>query len=317
VAYGMHPNAEIGFRFMQATIMFESIVELMPRSGAGGGGMTLQEKAKAALDDTLEKLPDQFVLADILERIEERTPYVNVFLQEIELMMILTGVIKKTLIELDQGLRGELQITDAMDQLMSSLAGDKVPAQWAKYAFPSSRPMGSWYVNVLQRQKQLDTWTGELGLPKCTWICGLFMPQSFLTAVMQTCAREKEWPLDKTVNQTEVTRMLQPEQVTALNKEGAYVNGFIMEGARWDEKTGGIEESRPKELFAPMPVCLIKAVTVDKVETGVYPCPVFKTQIRGAGGGKDTFVYLAGIKTKHKPMKWTLAGVAIIMDVVL
>ena len=40
VAYGMHPNAEIGFRFMQATIMFESIVELMPRSGAGGGGMT-------------------------------------------------------------------------------------------------------------------------------------------------------------------------------------------------------------------------------------------------------------------------------------
>ena len=33
-------NAEIGFRFMQATIMFESIVELMPRSGAGGGGMT-------------------------------------------------------------------------------------------------------------------------------------------------------------------------------------------------------------------------------------------------------------------------------------
>ena len=317
VAYGMHPNAEIGFRFMQATIMFASIAELMPRSGGGAGGMTLQEKAKQALDDTLEKLPDQFVLVDILERVEERTPYINVFLQEIELMMILTGVIKKTLLELDQGLRGELQITDAMDQLMSALANDKVPDGWARYAFPSSRPMGSWYVNVLERQKQLDTWTGELGLPKCTWICGLFMPQSFLTAVMQTCAREKEWPLDKTVNQTEVTRFTRPEQVTALNKEGAYVNGFIMEGARWDEKVGGIEESRPKELFAPMPVCLIKAVTVDKVESGVYPCPVFKTQIRGAGGGKDTFVYLAGIKTKHKPIKWTLAGVAIIMDVVL
>ena len=33
-------NAEIGSRFMQATIMFGSIVELMPRSGTGGGGMT-------------------------------------------------------------------------------------------------------------------------------------------------------------------------------------------------------------------------------------------------------------------------------------
>jgi len=317
VAYGMHPNAEIGFRFMQAEQMFQSIVELMPRSGGGEGGMTLQEKAKAALDEVLEKLPDQFVLVDILDRVEERTPYVNVFLQEIELMIILTGLMRKSLLELDQGLRGDLQITDAMDQLMASLADNKVPSKWAAAAFPSSRPFASWLTNVLSRQKQLDLWTGELGLPKCTWICGLFMPQSFLTAVMQTTARRNEWPLDKTVNQTEVTRWTQPEQVTALNKEGAYVNGFVMEGARWDEKTGGIEESRPKELFAPMPVCLIKAVTVDKVETGVYPCPVFKTQIRGAGGGKDTFVYLAGIKTKHKPIKWILAGVAIIMDVVM
>ena len=269
------------------------------------------------LDDTLDRLPDQFVMVDILERVEERTPYVNVFLQEIELMIILTSTIKKTLLELNQGLKGELQITQAMDELMNALADNKVPARWAKVAFPSSRPLSSWYVNVLNRQKQLDTWTGELGLPKCTWICGLFMPQSFLTAVMQTTARRNEWPLDKTVNQTEVTKFMTPEAVTSHNKEGAYVNGFIMEGARWDDKTGGIEESRPKELFAPMPVCLIKAVTVDKVETGVYPCPVFKTQIRGAGGGKDTFVYLAGIKTKHKPIKWTLAGVAIIMDVVL
>jgi hypothetical protein len=29
-----------------------SIVELMPGSGGGAGGMTLQEKAKQALDDT-------------------------------------------------------------------------------------------------------------------------------------------------------------------------------------------------------------------------------------------------------------------------
>ncbi len=241
----------------------------------------------------------------------------NVFLQEIELITLLTSLIKKSLLELDQGLRGELQITDAMDQLMTALAENKVPAKWAAAAFPSNRAYAGWLANVLQRQKQLDVWTGELGLPKCTWICGLFMPQSFLTAVMQTTARRNEWPLDKTVNQTEVTRYNNPEQVIAHNKEGAYVNGFIMEGARWDDKQGGIEESRPKELFAAMPVCLIKAVTVDKVETGVYPCPVFKTQIRGAGGGKDTFVYLAGIKTKHMPIKWILAGVAIIMDVVI
>merc|ERR1719390_8629 len=201
--------------------------------------------------------------------------------------------------------------------LMDALYFEKIPPMWEKKSYPTLRALGPWVLDVLQRCSQLSDWTGDLAVPKCTWICGLFMPQSFLTAVMQTTARRNEWPLDKTVNQTEVTKFMTPEAVTSHNKEGAYVNGFIMEGARWDDKTGGIEESRPKELFAPMPVCLIKAVTVDKVETGVYLCLVFKTQIRGAGGGKDTFVYLAGIKTKHKPIKWTLAGVAIIMDVVL
>lgn len=66
-------KTQMGFRFMQAEQMFASIVELMPRSGGGAGGMTLQEKAKQALDDTLGVLPDQFVMLDILERVEERT----------------------------------------------------------------------------------------------------------------------------------------------------------------------------------------------------------------------------------------------------
>ncbi len=33
--------------------------------------------------------------------------------------------------------------------------------------------------------RQLDIWTGELGLPKVTTLGYLFSPQSFLTAVMQ------------------------------------------------------------------------------------------------------------------------------------
>ena len=47
----------------------------------------------------------------------------------------------------------------------------------------------------------------------CGLCCaGLFNPQSFLTAVMQTTARRNGWPLDKTVIVTEVTKRT-PEQV--------------------------------------------------------------------------------------------------------
>jgi hypothetical protein len=52
-------------------------------------------------------------------------------------------------------------------------------------------------------------------------------------------------------------------RLTALvAAQGAYVSGLIMEGARWEEKSQCIDESRPKELFAKMPIILIKAVRV-------------------------------------------------------
>ncbi len=47
----------------------------------------------------------------------------------------------------------------------------------------------------------------------CLLDAGLFNPQSFLTAVMQTTARRNSWPLDRTVIVTEVTKRM-PEQVS-------------------------------------------------------------------------------------------------------
>jgi len=47
-----------------------------------------------------------------------------------------------------------------------------------------------------------------------------------------------------------------------------------------------------------------------KEDKGVYQCPVYKTEARGA-----TYVFAAQLKTKHPPQKWILAGVALILDV--
>lgn len=41
-------------------------------------------------------------------------------------------------------------------------------------------------------------------------------------------------------------------------RDGAYVNGLFMEGARWDTQGGVIMDSRLKELFPPLPVINIK-----------------------------------------------------------
>jgi dynein heavy chain len=82
-----------------------------------------------------------------------------------------------------------------------ALASDAVPSSWRNLAYPSLRPLGSWLQNLLARVQQLVEWTTDLGVPKVVWLSGLFNPQSFLTAVMQTTARRNDWPLDKTVSQ--------------------------------------------------------------------------------------------------------------------
>lgn len=110
--------------------------------------------------------------------------------------------------------------------------------------------------------------------------------------------------------QVDVTKK-NKEDFNSPPREGAYVHGLFMEGARWDTQTGMIAESRLKELTPGMPVMFIRAIPVDKQETkNVYECPVYKTRQRG-----PTYVWNFFLKTKESPAKWTLAGVALLLSV--
>lgn len=109
--------------------------------------------------------------------------------------------------------------------------------------------------------------------------------------------------------QVDVTKK-NKEDFNSPPREGAYVHGLFMEGARWDTQTGMIAESRLKELTPGMPVMFIRAIPVDKQETkNVYECPVYKTRQRG-----PTYVWNFFLKTKESPAKWTLAGVALLLS---
>ena len=319
--FGLHSNAEIGFRLQQADVMFTAIESLQPRTAGGGGGMSVEDKAKSQLDEISDKLPDEYDMIEIQEKLqgEERTPFTNVFLQEIERMNVLLALMKLTLFELDLGLKGDLTISDAMESLMECLYMETIPAPWEKKSYPTLRSLGPWVMDVLQRCTQLADWTGDLAVPKVSWFPGFFNPQSFLTAVMQTTARRNEWPLDKTVVQTEVTKKRDVDEIDAPSRDGAFISGNMLEGARWDDKLGALADSFPKELFAPMPVILVKAVTVDKAELkDSYNCPTYKTRMRpkGALGHPDGgYIFTANLKTKEPAHKWTMAGVALLADI--
>ncbi|XP_030631015.1 dynein heavy chain 17, axonemal-like [Chanos chanos] len=310
--YGLHPNAEIGFLTITSDKLFRTVLELQPKESdaAGGGGVSREEKVKGILDEILEKLPDSFNMLEIMSKAEEKTPFIIVVFQECERMNMLTKEISRSLKELNLGLKGELTITTDMEELGNSLFLDTVPESWTKLAYPSLQGLGGWYADLLLRIKELETWTADFSMPAAVWLAGFFNPQSFLTAIMQSMARKNEWPLDKMCLAVEVTKKNR-EDMTSPPREGAYVYGLFMEGARWDTQTGVISDARLKELTPAMPVIFIKAIPVDRQETkNIYECPVYKTRTRG-----PTFIWTFNLKTKDKPAKWVLASVCLLLSV--
>lgn len=126
--YGLHPNAEIGVLTQTSENLFKTLLEMQPKDAGGGGegGMTMEEKVKAMLDEIMEKLPEEFPLIELYQRAEEKTPYVVVALQEAERMNGLLNEIRRSLKACDLGLKGELTITPQMEALMNSFFIDKV-----------------------------------------------------------------------------------------------------------------------------------------------------------------------------------------------
>jgi len=62
---------------------------------------------KTALDEVMEKLPELFPLQEVMAKVlpEERTPYVVVAFQECERMNALIAEMRRSLRELDLGLK--------------------------------------------------------------------------------------------------------------------------------------------------------------------------------------------------------------------
>ncbi|KAH0621501.1 hypothetical protein JD844_022871 [Phrynosoma platyrhinos] len=146
VHYGLHPNAEIEFLTATSDNLFRTLLELQSHESIIGEGVsqTVEEKVKVILDDIQEKLPEGYNMADITSKTAERSPYILVCFQECERMNILIHEIRRSLKELDLGLKGELAISAEMEQLQTALFFDNLPDTWMKLAYPSTYSLTQW-----------------------------------------------------------------------------------------------------------------------------------------------------------------------------
>jgi len=136
---------------------------MQPRDAGAGGGATVtrEDKVKQIVDEIIEKLPEEFNMVEIMNKVEERTPYVIVAFQECERMNFLTSEMKRSLKELDLGLKGELTITSDMEVLENSLFLDQVPPIWTQRAYPSLLGLNNWFIDLCLRLRELETWSTD------------------------------------------------------------------------------------------------------------------------------------------------------------
>merc|ERR1712146_74321 len=104
--------------------------------------------------------------------------------------------------------------------------------------------------------------------------------------------------------------------ISQYAKEGSYVKGLFLEGARWDVDNGFLSEPQPMELFSSMPVIHFRPVeNKKKVSKGIYACPLYMYPFRSGSRERPSFVISCDLKSGRVSGEfWTKRGVAMILS---
>jgi dynein heavy chain len=317
--FGMHSNAEITSATAQMMAQFELVVRILPRERTAAGSETKEETVERRAKDLLSRTPAGWEIEAVMKKYP--TAYSEsmntVLTQETVRYNRLLDVIRKTLKNLLLALKGELVMSQELENMAMALYTNVIPAEWAdqQIGYPSLMPLGAWIGDLEDRCAFIGNWIDN-GKPIVFWMSGVFSPQAFLTGTLQNFARKYTKPVDLLSYGFSIVDMPLQEIVTPP-QDGVYVHGLFLEGARWDASQGSLADSRPRELFSKLPV-LWFLPEEDRVAptSGIYLCPVYKELSRkgtlSTTGLSTNFVINVELPSPNEPAdKWIKAGVAL------
>lgn len=339
--FGLHTNADLTFGSSETRRILSTISETQPKSAATSGGKTKEEQVYEKADELLAQCPegyrDPIVREQIRKRSRKENEFVlghavdgsvdgfsiplNVFLyQEVTRLNMAIERVSRTFRELKQAIRGEIIMTPELQNALDSIYDAKAPLAW--YIDPSgaeiawSAPsLALWFGGLLERNTQLHTWLNNTR-PLSYWLTGFFNPQGFLTAARQEITRRHKadkWALDDVSIKTDVTEKQDLRRIKDPPKEGFFVHGLYLEGASWDTSAKMLRESAPKELFCPLPVLMIGALTNEDARKfyskgQYYDCPCYTKPRRT----DLAYVFAVKLPSEKAADHWTLRGVALL-----
>jgi len=316
MAFGQHPNADISSQIDDANTLIEVLVSLQPRVVKVVDENAEDPLAKQSME-LLEQSPTIFDIRNIKEKMENRSdpdPLKTVLYQELDRYNLLLNTVRSSLTSISKAIQGIVAVTPELEDVMDSLGKLRVPRSWAS-TYPSTKPLGSWMRDLMQRCDQLSEWS-ESELPKQFWLPGFTYPTGFLTAVLQTAARSNGVAIDALSWEFSVLHHADLTQITTHPKEGVYVSGLYVENCCWNFPGGFLEEPKPMELISVMPIIHFKPVEGKrKVAKGFYGCPLYMYPVRTGTRERPSYVVSIDLRCgRFSSDFWTKRGVALLLS---
>ena len=129
--FGLHANADITREKNESNRMIETLVEVQPRAGSGGGGRSADDTAMDIACDFIERLPDKIDRENGHEesyRITETGDMVSLgtfLIQEIDVFNFILEVMKKTLVGLMAAIKGEVVMSSELERMFNDFLINK------------------------------------------------------------------------------------------------------------------------------------------------------------------------------------------------
>lgn len=293
--FGQHPNADIASQIKESNNILDTLLSLQPQISTGAG-MSRETLVSGILGDLDKKVPD-FIDYEATVTVfkNDASPFSVVLLQEIKRYNNLLAKIRRSIVELQNGIKGIVVMTAELEETFGSIYEGKVPPSWGS-AYSSLKPLAAWIRDLVLRIEHFAEWARG-NEPKQFWLGAFTFPTGFLTSVLQKFARKNNVAVDA-LSWEFIAIQEDDPALQSYQKEGVLIRNLYLEGASWDRKNNCLKEPKPMELITTLPSILFKPVESKKKTTkGVYTCPLYIFPIRSGTRERPSFIIAMELKS--------------------
>ncbi|KAF1380471.1 hypothetical protein PFLUV_G00164080 [Perca fluviatilis] len=316
--FGQHSNADIASQIAETRTLFDTLLSLQPQvtiSTTTGAGPSREDKVLELLADVRGKIPTVIDYEGTRSLLQDNpTPLNVVLLQEIQRYNSLLDTIISSLAELEKGIKGFVVMSSSLEEIFHYIYDARLPPLWEK-AYPSLKPLAAWTRDLCQRVNHFAHWAETAEPPTLFWLSSFTFPNGFLTAVLQSSARQHNISVD-TLSWEFIVSTVDDSNLLYPPKDGVFVRGLYLEGAGWDKRNSCLVEAEPMQMVCPIPTIHFKPVeNRKKAAKSMYLCPCYYFPVRSDGAGRPSFV--VGVELKSgamTPDHWIKRGTALLLS---